>query len=290
VSVAVDSAISYAEHLPGEKKSLLGLVTTTGRSQLVIVKHSRPKLGLVLAAELIRRRRRLMLIEFQPRKSRIWWMAFGPLLRRTVVAAQVLSSFEIALGQERLPRADIACIPWFWRQDEPAPGQRLRSGVVASGRACCDWPTLLEAAEPAWTLTVVCAGADEATVRALADRSVSVLVDIQPAEHRRLLENAAVYVVSLREDGVSCGQVRLAEAATAGVPVVVSDVAGIRDYITPVTHVIVRPGDVAQLREAVAIVLAGNDGLARLAHERASQRLPTDYLADLRALVSRHLH
>jgi hypothetical protein len=92
---------------------------------------------------------------------RLYWRHIAaPVLRRCLVYGQSLTRWEVdrnaaAFGLER----DRLCfIPWLASDaayGANAPHDRI--GVLASGRAACDWETVFGAASDApWPLTVVC--------------------------------------------------------------------------------------------------------------------------------------
>jgi glycosyltransferase involved in cell wall biosynthesis len=131
--------------------------------------------------------------------------------------------------------------------------------VFSSGRASCDWPTLFAAArDQGWRLVVVCSRSDLALVQSL-DEGVGarILSEISKDEHDRLLAGAAVCVVSLREDHKSSGQVRLGAAIELDVPVVASEVEGLKGYLRHGVNALAFPaGDSVSLRNQVARLLA----------------------------------
>jgi len=91
---------------------------------------------------------------------------------------------------------------------------------------------------------------------------------------RPALARAAVYAQPARWEGVPLA---VLEAMAAGVPVVATDVGGVRDVITPdVTGLLVAPDDPTSLARALARVLEGPELAARLGaagREQARRRL-----------------
>lgn len=261
---------------------------------------------LALEALLRRGQRRVVLLEVisrqtpeRPSRRLVWtlWsrLVVGPLMRNGMRRGQVLTAWEADEIAERyrLPRDRLVHVPWPWRRDdtplEPlGPGRR----VLATGRAYCDWPTLFAASERRdWALTVVCSWADEAEVRALAaGQSVEVRVEIPRADHDRLMSEASVYVLALREGAASSGQVRLMDAVRFGAPVVTTAIAGLDGYVVPdVTAIEVPPGDALALRRAVERLLkdpAQRERLRESAWSRAGQWRQAEYLVALRELIS----
>jgi glycosyltransferase involved in cell wall biosynthesis len=163
--------------------------------------------------------------------------------------------------------------------------------VLASGRTACDWPTLFNAARGAtWPLTIVCSAEERRTVDVLnRDGRATVLSEITPEEHRRLLASAEVYALALRERRASSGQVRLARAIEAGVPVVATRVQGLDGYLDAGTTALAVPvGDAAALRTAIDRLLDDaplRDALRRKARAAVQHHTLDAYVARLRRFV-----
>ncbi len=280
---------------------------------LVVCDHQ-PGAATVLFCEAwLRRRRRVVLIELLrgPRPRRAWarslygaWSALvrRPALRRAVSVAHVLTREEIGRYSELygLDASRIAFVPWPWRQfREPhaleprASAQVGEATVLSSGRAYCDWATLLAAARSReWQLTVLCSTSDAAEVTHLsAGENVVVHTELPLAAHAKLLERASVYVISMREDWVSAGQVRLMHAVQAGVPVVATRCPQLRDYcIDGETVLLVAPGDHLAMAQAVERVLADPElaeSLRQGAWRHSARWVRDDYLDSIADLVKR---
>ena len=73
----------------------------------------------------------------------------------------------------------------------------------------------------------------------------------------------------------------LLEAMAAGLPVVTTNVGGIPDLITnDIEGIVVEPGDVAALAEAIKIILLDSklgDRLGKVARERISSQFSIDH-------------
>jgi glycosyltransferase involved in cell wall biosynthesis len=137
---------------------------------------------------------------------------------------------------------------------------------------------------------VVCSSEDLAEVRQLnAGGRAEVRCEISAAEHAELLARATVFVVTMREAGVSQGHVRLMDAADAGVPVVVSGTRSLRGYAVPgVTAVVVPPEDPRAMREAIDRLLSDAAERERIRHaawERSTGWTADDYVAALADMV-----
>jgi hypothetical protein len=105
------------------------------------------------------------------------------------------------------------------------------------------------------------------------------------------MRRAAVYLLALREADVSSGQIRVMDAATAGTPVVASDVRGLADYVTPGETALTFPaGDAAAARRAVGLLhddAALGCKLADAAWRRSLAWSRDDYLKAITRLVGR---
>ena len=126
----------------------------------------------------------------------------GPALRRAVAVAHVLTREEIGRYSELygIEASRIAFVPWprrQFREPQVARAQRLEpageANVLSSGRAYCDWATLLAAARGRdWKLTVACSRSDAAEVirPERAARTSSFTTELPLAAHAKLLERA----------------------------------------------------------------------------------------------------
>ena len=248
---------------------------------LVLKRGERGALSAIAAAAWLGRRRVVILeLAVPPRSPSRWrralrtlWRRLGerPALRRVVVGAQTTTEAERHLCSSAygIPLGRIQHVPWAWSiEGRGAPHEPRDGGVLASGRAACDWPTLFAAAAGRpWPLTVVCGRADLDTVTRLnAGGRARVLCELPRDEHHRLLRSAAVYVIALVDVPGSAGQVRLAAATEAAVPVVASAVAALDGYaLGGRTAILVPPGDPAALRDAVERLLSDRAEARRLA-------------------------
>ena len=117
-----------------------------------------------------------------------------------------------------------------------------------------DFGTLVRAMPPGVPLLVV-TDASNAEVISLTKPSNPLVTVAHAVPIRRLRElyrAATVQVIPLHERPYSSGQTVLLENMASGKAVIVSDVSGVRDYVTPgVTATVVAPGDVAALRRAI---------------------------------------
>ena len=281
--------------------------------KLIVTAQRLPGSWLVVLLEALFRpgRRGVVFLEFMPAPERgprwrrlvrrvLRRLVMKPALRRGMRVGHVLTEWEknhyaTIYG---LPEERFECLQWpLLRETDRAPvfDRPVASRVVSSGRFGCDWETLVRAAQTRnWDLIVVCSRSDLPLVRSLSERvGATVVCDISLEEHQKLLESAAVYVISLREDLVSCGQIRVMNAIRAGVPIVATGIRGLDGYLADgETALVVNPGDSLAMRGAVEGLLFRPDArreLATRAFERAAARTFERYLADVRSLVLRHL-
>lgn len=260
---------------------------------------------LLLLRALFGRRRKLVVLHFlvhpppdrplQRLAHRLWESIDRLAIRRSMREGQVLTTWERQEYARRygIPEERFRVVPWPWRRTPaqslpPEPEQPL---VLSSGRALCDWPTLFAAAEGAdWPLVVVCSKEDLPEVERLnAGGRAEVRCEISAAEHAELLARATVFVVTMREAGVSQGHVRLMDAADAGVPVVVSGTRSLRGYAVPgQTAIVVPPEEPQAMREAIDRLLSDaqeRERIRRAAWERSAAWTGEDYVAALADLV-----
>jgi glycosyltransferase involved in cell wall biosynthesis len=254
---------------------------------------------LVLAASARGRSAPVVVLEFIPRYVsslgplfRLWSAGvLRPALRRGAARLHVLSARELDRysAEFGLERSRFARVEWPLSSGVAEPPTGPRSGVLASGRAWCDWPTLFAAARAEWGLTVVCRRRDLGEVRRLnRGRLAEVLCEVPQTEHDRLLRRAAVFVIPLREGAPSAGQVRLLEATDAGTPIVVSRLAVLEEYADGESTLAVQPGDPRALSAAVDRLLASHELRERLVAARRARAAGTSYdayFASIRRLV-----
>jgi glycosyltransferase involved in cell wall biosynthesis len=179
----------------------------------------------------------------------------------------VVGSNQEALLRERYPGAAPACTighwedTWFYRpMPAPAEGGYVLSVGVDPMR---DYAGLVEAARGISAPFII------KTNRPMHDLPPNVRVLSERISYdalRALYAGASVVVVPLLDAHHASGVNGVLEAYAMGKPVIVSDSAGIRDFIIPgKTALVVKPGDVAGLRQAIATVLASPDLARRLA-------------------------
>lgn len=295
--------LAAATRLPALRGLLAFHHARTARG-LALIAAEPGTMTLLLCEAWLRRRRAVVLLELierRPRRRlrrlayRAWNVAvLGPTMRRALAGAQVLTAEEQRHRAAELGPgiAPVRLIGWARSSGSaPEPTPRARAGVLASGRAWCDWETLFTAARGAdWPLTVVCGAADRERVAELnRDRRARVLSEIPLDEHDRLLASAAICAIVLDPAAPSAGHVRLMEATDAGTPVVATDVPALDGYIERAeTARVVPPADPAALRAAIEALLAAPEEAERLAtaaRARARGWTYDEYFAAIRELI-----
>jgi glycosyltransferase involved in cell wall biosynthesis len=267
--------------------------------------------SLLLARALFGRRRKLIAFHFidhAPRRhGRGRWvdLAWRPIdrwaTRRAVLAAQVLSGGEAELYAARfgVEVERFHFVPFAWRMSPAEGGDRAagsdaeRVGVIAAGRASCDWTTLFAAARQAaaagtpWPLTVVCGEHDLDQVARLNARGLATVhVDIPHDAARGLLTRAAVSVLPMFDGELSHGHVRLCDSVEACTAVVASRVRSLDGYVEDGgSAILVPPEDAEALRAAVDGLLADPEQARRLAAAAFSRAARWTWDHYLRALA-----
>ena len=256
-------------------------------------------LGLLALLLALRRRRRLVLLQFLPGRKvglsgRLVVGLYRLVLRRACLGVQVMTAGEKDAYQRTylLPPDRVRHVPYY-SVDDRVPldvvGPDLRTGILASGRNSCDWTTLLDAAEgQGWPLTIVCSESDLAGIaRRAAATGVEVLAELPRAEHNQMLATAQLFLVVMKDRGASSGHVRLASAALRGTPVLATSIPGMSGY-EHLALATVPAEDPIALRDEVNRLLAEPGVLAEAAERvrrEAWQRPLSRYAREIRAFV-----
>jgi glycosyltransferase involved in cell wall biosynthesis len=218
-------------------------------------------------------------------------------VRRALARAHVLtlSEVETISAHYRLPRERFVYVPWPLATEPLGELPDLPSDplVLSSGRAYCDWPTLFAAADGAgWRLVVVCGRRDQDLVEQLnrdAGSPADVRCEIAREDFAQIMRQATVSVVAMVERRRSQGQVRVGDAAVAGVPIVATATVGLDGYVVDgVSGLLVEPRDPQALREAVDRVLHDRELAERLrqgAWDRAARYGAGEYFAALESFL-----
>lgn len=240
-------------------------------------------------------------------RARAWTLyqryILAPVLRRCLINAQCLTRWEVERNARvfRLPVRRFRFVPWYGYSPEdgssgafgePTLAANSESiGVLASGRAACDWDTVFAAADgQRWPLTIVCSRLDLPRVIELnRNGRATVLSEISVDRHDALLRRARVYLIALREANVSSGHVRLNHAAAAGTAVVASLTRSLEDYVQPgETALTFPPGNYVAARAAINRLYDNEDlgrGLVAAARRRGHVWGRQQYMETLQSMV-----
>ena len=297
-------AVGWLPRAPGPVRGALLWLATRHAPLVGVFRDAPGSLTLILLEALRpRRRRRVVLFEFigraDPRRlplriaHRVRRAIEARAMRRSLAAAQVLTERERELyaATFSLPSGRFHHVPWPLSRTgaEPGPPPPDSRMVMSSGRARCDWETLLTAAEGRdWELVLVCGAAEAEGLRRRAAGLAQVRSELPREEHDALLREAAVYALVLEETPFSAGQVRLAAAVDAGVAIVATRVAGIEGYVEDESAVLVAPADPEALGGAIDRLLADRQERLRIrdaAHRRARSWTYGEYFEALRDLL-----
>lgn len=289
----------------GPVRGVLLFAESIRRPAVVVVRLDPGWRALLLLRAVLGRRRKLVVLQFlvlpppergwRRRAELVWRRVERWAVARAMRTGCVLTGWEAAAYARDygVDEDRFVHVPWPWRESRETapPAYAEGGGVVASGRAFCDWETLAAAAGGSnWPLTVVCAGSDYARVAALGwPAGTELRRELRVAEYLDRLGQAALAVFPLADGQTSQAQIRLMHANDVGVPVVVSDVRGIEGYVRPgETGVVVRPGDPAALRAAIDDLLAAPErrrALRAAALRRAAGWTGHDYGRALEAVI-----
>ncbi|MBC8101280.1 MAG: glycosyltransferase family 4 protein [Cytophagales bacterium] len=153
----------------------------------------------------------------------------------------------------RLPRERFVFAPAPWQTiPVTAGGSGDGDYLLAVGHSARDYPTLLEAVRTTDLPVILCVRGTSDLGRAVVPPHVRVRRRTGSDETNSLVARARLVVVPLRDTEYSAGQSVLLRAMAAGKAVVVTETAGIRDYVQDGrTAILVPPGDVAALRAAI---------------------------------------
>jgi glycosyltransferase involved in cell wall biosynthesis len=211
------------------------------------------------------------LIDKWPRLLPPFRFLYRRLINRHVDLLTFLSPDNLAIAQRLFPgkRSELVLfgIPAESKYPiEPRRVDPIRVLAVGNDRHR-DWETAVEALrnQDGIELTIV-SGAAPADV-AKGARNIRIVQAKSNAELARMFAEATLMLVPLKPNKHASGITVMQEAALSGVPIVASDVGGIRAYFDEAAVSYVPPSDAGAIREAVlrlaanperALVQAGN--------------------------------
>ena len=228
-----------------------------------------------------------LLLKRVPKAQRPKFVAVGPILKGPVLKAVLVLRSLLGLADRIVcfSRAEVESYSWtlqfpvkqfeFWptpySTDDEAPTPSDARFVLALGQSNRDYATLLHALNGSEIpLTIV--AADESALGGVAPgANVTVKFNTGHHETAALIGSASVHVIPLHDAGFSSGQTVLLRAMDAQKACVVSDIAGVRDYVRDgETAVLVPPGDIDALKVAVESLWKDPERRARIGRQAKS--------------------
>ncbi len=182
-----------------------------------------------------------------------------PVVRNSVNKAQVMTLWEknyyaVMFGVNNDTFVHIP-FPLNYRTEGLSKVIRNKNVIISSGRVGCDWETLVDAARllPKYKFIIVHSKKDAVRLRRLnIPSNCKLLCNITQSEHNALLESATCFVMALLETFGSTGHVRLSHAVHYKIPVIITDVMAIREYVIDnETAILVPQRNIIALRDAV---------------------------------------
>lgn len=142
--------------------------------------------------------------------------------------------------------------------------KRLKNLIVAIGKdRARDYTTLISAAAqlPHLNFQIICRQSNIAGIT--IPKNVQLQYDLPYSSVRDIYNKASVMVIPIKEMARSSGQMALTDAIQSGIPIIISDVVGIKHYNLQngVNSLLVPPQDVKELKKAITR-LVSEPGLA----------------------------
>jgi len=209
---------------------------------------------------------------------RYWWKRFLlQIISRSVGLFIVWSSEECDAypAYFGLPREKFVFMPHHASLEGYDVAAREGEYLFAGGDSSRDYHTLIDAVRSLDVPTIIVAR-QAASLNGDGKR-LPTHVNVKttdPIEFRRLMAGSRLVVIPIEEGLLqSAGQQSYLNAMLLRKPVIVSQVKGVMDHVTPnVTGVVVPPKNPEALREAILQVLAGGPEVQKMV-ERAYQRV-----------------
>lgn len=209
----------------------------------------------------------------------LWPAAADTIVRELRVPARRVRVIPNAVDPSRWRQSDRAAARWRLSIDEDVP-------VVAYVGALSEEKQVHLAAEAVagGVLLVVGDGPERERIARLAPRAIFTGRIDNPAE---ALAAADVVVLPSRTEGLPAVAI---EAGMMGLPVVASDVGGLREIVVDgQTGMLVPPGDVAALRDALHVAVSRREELGSAARERCHARFSIGVVASQWGALLREL-
>lgn len=253
--------------LPWRVAQALWVLRQQRRLDVVVATHEAAALPTLLLRRLRLVRRPVVVMTVAATDPRHGQGLRGRLVRAALRGADALTVFAsvqagplAALHGIRPARVHVVPFGVDVEYFAPIDVPRERTVLAVGTNAGKDYPTLVRALPAGLPCVIVTDPDNREQAREHTDgKDVTFRSDVPIAELRDLYARAGVVVVPLRESEFSSGQTVLLENLAMGSPVVISDVTGVRDYVStsgprrPVT--VVPPGDVVALAAAIVDAL-----------------------------------
>ena len=164
-----------------------------------------------------------------------------------------------------------------------------RDYLIAAGRVFRDYATAIRAIQGTPFKLIIVGG--PGTVDAFpSTEKVEVMQEIPLQQLNELVRRSAAVLLPLQDRKISAGQLVLLEAMAAGKLVIATRTAGTIDYVEHMVNgILVAPGDVAAMREAILAATDRNlrDELGRRARDlMATRHMPHHYTAAIRRTLA----
>jgi glycosyltransferase involved in cell wall biosynthesis len=203
------------------------------------------------------------------------WMGFGALARfngvqgwiRKLITYFALRGFDLVVCHAKpLVESLHLHYPWasgklaYVRRSEGKPGQTYQVAdegyVFCGGRTNRDFESVLTVVRELNVPAKLVMGAN-VKLRGEVPKSVEIYRDIPAQQFYNLMSRARVVVIALDRPEIASGHVVLNQAMRLGKAVVVTDTAGIDDYVSDGHNaLLVKPNDPGDLRDKLALLLA----------------------------------
>jgi glycosyltransferase involved in cell wall biosynthesis len=203
----------------------------------------------------------------------------------------MLSSENRRLAQSLLPDRKVLRIPYgiaieAFLQDAPPiaprPAGRPARIIAVGNDVHRDWPTLVSAiaGQPDLALTILTPRVAAVQALAAGAANIEVRSAANVAELKAGYDSSLLLVVPLRPNLHASGITVMLEGAARGIPMVCTDVGGLRDYFAGEEVCYVPAGDADALRRAILDLAADPDRRASLARAARARLLREDYSSE----------
>ena len=187
-------------------------------------------------------------------------------------------------------------LPWTMETPVPGPENPMAGKgpyVCAIGGEARDYATFAAAMRARPDLPAAVVARDYSLKGVDMPANVSVFTNLASAKTWAILAGAEAMVLPLRDGKAACGHITLVAAKLLGIPVIVTDSVGIRDYTGEGrVAALVPPGSAEAIKAALdrlfdnsTLRQAARDGIA-VARQEHDPRLWLDYVREKAALLS----